>query len=305
MEELSLPPGPPGPDDASAWSERGAAKLLAGEFAAALEDYARARAAATSPEERDKADLNIAMTRLQMGDARGGEEGLREILLRAPDARTAFHAAYNLACSLRRQGRYDRALSYARRAMERARSIGSVDLLAPVHNLLGNVHLNQNYLVEALAEYELALELRRSQPGDTRFSRAILEENIGYCLILQRRVDEGLACLHRALSLAEEIGDVRCRAECFQDLCYAHLMDDRLDEAIAEGERALDVAQAAGFSDIAENCHYLLGELGSRSGRFEMRDLHFEALQRLHPEVPFLQEFLCTVDVTELITLKR
>jgi len=48
-----------------------------------------------------------------------------------------------------------------------------------------------------------------------------------------------------------------------------------------------------------------LGELGSRSGRFEMRDRHFEALQHLHPEVPFLQDFLCTVDVTELITLKR
>jgi tetratricopeptide (TPR) repeat protein len=305
MEELIPPAGPSAKAGADAWNERGEAALRAGEFTAALDAYRGARAAASSADERDKADLNIAMTRLQMGDARGGEEGLREILLRAPDARTAFHAAYNLACSLRRQGRYDRALSYARRAMERARSLGSVELLAPVHNLLGNVHLNQNYLTEALAEYEAALELRRSQPGDTRFSRAILEENIGYCLILQRRVDEGLACLHRALSLADEIGDARCRAECFQDLCYAHLMDGRIDEAIAEGERALDLAQASGFSDISENCHYLLGELGSRSGRFDMRDRHFDALQRLHPEVPFLQEFLCTVDVTELITLKR
>jgi len=305
MEELNTPIGPSHSEDAAVWNERGTAALLAGEFTAALDAYREARAAATSAEERDKADLNIAMTRLQMGDARGGEEGLREILLRAPDTRIAFHAAYNLACSLRRQGRYDRARSYARRAMERARSIGSPELLAPVHNLLGNVYLNQNYLEEALAEYQIALTLRRAQPDDTRFSRAILEENIGYCLILQRRFDEGLSYLHRAMELAEEVGDRRCRAECLQDLCYAHLMEGRVDEAIAEGERALDAAQLTGFADIAENCHYLLGELGSRSGRFDMRDRHFETLQQLHPEVPFLQEFLCTVDVTDLITLKR
>jgi tetratricopeptide (TPR) repeat protein len=290
---------------AEAWIERGRTAVVQGDFAAALEVYEQAREAASSQDECDKADLNIAMVRLQMGDARGGEEGLRELLLRAPDARTAFHAAYNLACSLRRQGRYDRALSYARRAMERARAIGSPDLLAPVHNLLGNVHLNQNYLDEALVEYEAALALRLGQSTDTRFSRAILEENIGYCLILKRRVDEGLEHLRRALTLADETGDRRCRAECLQDLCYAHLMEGRIDEAVADGERALQVAIADDFSDIAENCHYLLGELGSRSGRLEMRDDHFGALQRLHPEVPFLREFLCTVDVTEVITLKR
>jgi tetratricopeptide (TPR) repeat protein len=305
MEKMRPDSGPFGPESATKWIERGATALREGDFASALEAYERARAASQSTDDRDKADLSIAMTRLQMGDARRGEEGLREILLRAADSRTAFHAAYNLACSLRRQGRYERALAYAGRAMERARAIGSPDFLAPVHNLLGNVHLNQNYLDEALAEYEAALALRRGQEGDTRFSRAILEENIGYCLILQRRVDEGFEHLHRALALAEETGDRRCRAECLQDLCYAHLMDGQVEEAIAEGERALDVARAANFADIAENCHYLLGELGSRSGRFEMRDRHFEALQRLHPEVPFLREFLCTVDVTELITLKR
>jgi hypothetical protein len=108
-----------------------------------------------------------------------------------------------------------------------------------------------------------------------------------------------------ALDLAEETDDRRCRAECLQDLCYAYLMNGRIEDAIVEGRRALDAALASEFQDISENCHYLLGELGSRSGRYEMRDHHFEALQKLHPEVPFLREFLCTVDVTDVITLKR
>lgn len=299
MEEVTRPADP------TAWSERAAAAVQRGDFATAIDYYRRLRVLADSPEAEDKADLNIAMVRLQMGEARRGEDGLREILLRTSDPRIAFHAAYNLACSLRQQGRYERAMTYARRALERARALGSIDLLAPVHNLLGNVHLNQNYLDQALAEYEIALSLRRSQEGDTRFSRAILEENIGYCLILKRQVGEGLERLHGALRLAEETGDRRCRAECLQDLCYAYLMDGRIEAAIAEGERALEAANGGEFRDIVENCHYLLGELGSRSGRLEMRDQHFEALQNFHPEVPFLREFLCTVDVTDVITLKR
>lgn len=305
MEELSGPPRVPAAGEYAAWIERGAEAVRAGDFRAAMGAFERARATAASAEDRDRADLNIAMVRLQMGDARGGEEGLREILLRAADPTTAFHAAYNLGCSLRKQGRYERALSYAQRALERAVAIGSADLLAPVHNLLGNIHLNQNYLDQALAAYDAALDLRMRQHGDTRFSRAILEENIGYCLILQRRVPEGLARLRSALALAEETGDRRCRAECLQDLCYAYLMSGRLEEAVVEGSRALEIALGSDFRDIAENCHYMLGELGSRTGRSSLRDEHFHALQTLHPEVPFLKEFLCTVDVTDFITLKR
>lgn len=291
--------------DVRAWIARGANATQHGEFGAALHAYERARDLAADAAERDNADLNIAMVRLQMGDARGGEEGLREILLRAANPHVAFHAAYNLASSLRKQGRYERALKYARRAKEAAQVIACPDLLAPVHNLLGNLQLNQNYLDEALVEYQIALEIRRTQPGDTRFSRAILEENVGYCLILQKRFPEALSRLHEALRLASEIGDRRCRAECLQDLCYAYLMCGRLEEAIAEGKRALDEAIRGPFSDLEENCHYLLGELGTRTGRTSLRDENFQALQTMHPEVPFLREFLCTVDVTEFITLKR
>ena len=303
MEELNQVSGSGSPT--LDWSERGAAAVRRGDFAEALDAYEQARERAASPHDRDRVDLNIAMVRLQMGDAKGGEEGLREILLRAPEARTAFHAAYNLASSLRKQGRHERALLYARRAMERARETGEVDLVAPTHNLLGNILLTQNYLDEALGEYHAALGLRQGQAGDTRFSRAIVEDNIGYCMLLQLRFADGILHIRRALALAEETGDRRCRAECLQDLCYALLMDGRWEDAVVEGERALEEATRSDCPDLVENCHYLLGELGSRTGRYELRDRHFEALQHRHPEVPFLREFLCSVDVTNFITLRR
>ncbi|HEX6853363.1 MAG TPA: tetratricopeptide repeat protein [Candidatus Polarisedimenticolaceae bacterium] len=292
----------------TSWKERGHDALRRGDFEEALDAYRMARDAAIEADDDDAADridLNIATTRLQMGDARGAEEGLRALLLRASDTRVAFTAAYNLASSLRRQGRLDRALSYARRAEERAAELDDVDAVAPVHTLLGNVLLQQGRLDEARRQYETSLALRLAQPGDVRFQRAILEENLGYCLLLQGEHAEGITRIATALEIAGDVGDRRCAAECLQDLCYAHLMIGDYPEAGAWGARALDAAREGNYRDLEENCHYLLGELGSRTGDVELRDRHFEALQSLHPEVPLLREFLTAVDVTGIITLKR
>ncbi len=316
MEELTPSHAPevphleatPEAETYAALAARGARHLQRGEFEAALETYSAALVIARALDDQariDRAELNRSMVLLQMGEARRAEEGLREILLRTDEPEVAWSAAYNLASSLRRQGRYEQALRYARRAMERARALGTPEALAPVHNVLGNIHLSRSYLDEALAEYETALELRRVQAGDTRFSRAILEENIGYCLLLRKQFDEGMARIHEALRLAREVGDGRCRAECLQDLCYGLLLQGRHEEALPMGEAAMAAAREMGFLDIVENCNYLLGELGTRTENHAMRDRHFQELQQMHPELPFLKDFLCSVDVTGIITLKR
>jgi tetratricopeptide (TPR) repeat protein len=274
---------------------------------------ARARYASALDETRahglrgdtDRAELNLAMARLECGEVKAAEEGLREIHLRSSDPRVAFTAAYHLASSLRRQGRYDQSARYAARALERAEILGDPDALAPIHNLLGNLLLARSYPVDAMREYEIALGLRECQPGDTRWSRALLFDNIGYCLVLQGRTAEGLERIRIALGMAEEIGDCRCVAECHQDLCYALLLNGDLADAGAHGRAALDAATRHGYPDVEENCHYMLGEIGSRTADYESRNSHFDALQRNHPELPFLREFLCSVDVTGMITLKR
>lgn len=287
----------------SAW-----AATQRGDFQTALRDYNQAKSLADrclDQQQIDSAALNVAMVYIQMGEPKKGEEGLREILLRTLDDKLAFTAAYNLASSLRKQGRNERALAYARRAYERARKMSTPDHLSQAHNLLGNIFLSQSYLDDALSEYETALSIRDAQNADTRYSRAILLENLGYCLLLKQRLDEGLLKIQQALSLAKEVDDHRCRVECLQDLCYGLLLKGEYEEAIARGETALVEAQEADYKDIAENCHYLLGELGTRTDNLEARDHHFRCLQALHPELPFLKDFLCAVDVTRIITLKR
>ena len=290
------------------WTALGADALRQGEFRRSFEAYSKAKQSARQSGDSlaaDKAGLNLSMVLIQMGEARQGEEGLREILLRTTDPRLAYTAAYHLAASLRKQGRHERALSYARRAMENAQALDLPELRAPAHNLLGNIFLSQNYMDEALKEYGRALALCECQPGDSRYLEAILEENAGYCLLLKQRFEEGIAKINRALQLANEVGDRRCRAECHQDLCYGLLLQGRHSSALAMGEAALNESRTGGYADIEENCHYLLGELGTQTGDLVLRDLHFDLLQAMHPEIPFLKDFLCAVDVTSIITLKR
>jgi tetratricopeptide (TPR) repeat protein len=303
-------PGEPRSREFDDLSSRGRTATLRGEFVEALARYTEARTVAIDlggPGRGmlDAADLNIAMVHLQMGHNRRGEEGLREILLRTGSPRVAFSAAYNLASSLRKQGRYDRALSYADRALDHARQVAAPDLLAAGHSLYGNIHLNQNRMERALEEYQASMKFRLAQEGDTRYSRAILLENIGYCHLLREDLDTGISDITRALTLAREVGDLRCIAECLQDLCYGHLLSGNHEEALRLGCKALSSAMEAGYNDIEENCHYLLGELGSRTDDLERRDEHFTRLQEMHPELPFLKDFLCAVDVTHFITLKR
>jgi len=289
-------------------SRRGADAVRRGDWPSAGLCFREARALCEDdpdPHRRDVADLNLARVLIETGEAHRGEEGLREILLRATDPRLAWHAAYHLASSLRKQARFDRALSYARRSLERARTLDAPDLLASSHNLLGNILLGQSWLTDALTEYRAALALREAQEGDTRYGRAILEENLGYCLLLLHRFEEGRSRIRAALALAEEIGDRRCRAECLQDLCYAEILNGSLEEARPLGTLALADAEAMGYTDIEENAHYLLGEIGNRTGDDTLRDRHFGRLQASHPDLPFLKEFLCAVDVTGIITLKR
>lgn len=294
------------PDDSyEGWSRQGAEATRRGEFALALEAYAKARALAADLGHQQAAALNLAMVRLQTDSWREAEEGLREILLRTDDPRIAYSAAYHLASSLRRQSRHERALAYARRAMERARQLDAAEYLAPAHNLLGNIHLAQSRLPEALEEYRHAMRLREAQPEDTRWSRALLLENIGYCLLLLQKFDEGLARIEEGLAMAEEVDDKRCRAECLQDLCYGHLLTARYASSRAHGESALAIAGTQRYGDIEENCHYLLGEVGARTGDSDLRDLHLDRLQALHPELPFLRDFLSAVDITSVLSLKR
>jgi tetratricopeptide (TPR) repeat protein len=278
-----------------------------GDYRQALRLSRKALLLARELEDQDlvhKAISNLSVIYLELGHPKRAERGLREIILRSSDGAIVCGAAYNLAISLRRQKNIERATFFARKALDKARALRHPTWLARCYNLLGNICLCQSDFDGALRHYRRALQIRRRMQEDTRFSQAILLDNIGYCWLLKRRYEKGIGLVQQALDLAEQVGSQRYIAEACQDLCFGYMKSGSLPRAIACGKRALETAERQGYADIVRNCYYLLGEAYGRAGREQMSSRYYDKLQALYPHLPFLREFLNTFDVSDIIALK-
>jgi len=289
-------------------SKKGAALIKEGNFKEAYESYSAAKDIAErfqSKELLHKCIANLSLVRAELGDYKKAEHGLRDIIINSTDDRTICAASYSLAISLRKQGRYIQALKYARIAMQKSIALNDPDARAKVHNLIGNIYLYQTYIDNAIAEYAKALSLREMENTDNRFSMAILKENIGYCHILKKNYEKGIAIIREALKLALSTGNRRCTADCYQDICYAHMLVRKLKSAERLGEKALELALESEYQDIVKNCYYLLGEINFLQEHKEKMNDYFQKLQEFYPHLPFLKDFLSRFDVSEIITLKQ
>lgn len=274
---------------------------------AALQNFQEAYSLAASSRDRrlaDKAAANRSMVLLEKGEYAQAAKGLREIILRSSDDETACGAAYNLSISLRRQGDYKKACFYARLASGKARAIKDPNWIARCHNLSGNLHLMQSRFNQALREYRKALTIRKKEKKPNTFAIGILRDNIGYCLILLGKYEEGIKEILAAKACAEEVGNSRCVCECAHDLAFGLMQLRRLEEAEQYGESALAMAEELNCREIVKNCYYILGEINHLKGDEERRDHFFYLLQRMHPHLPFLRDFLCTFDVSKIIALR-
>jgi tetratricopeptide (TPR) repeat protein len=251
-----------------------------------------------------KALCNLSTARLAAGDIKEAERGLREILLRTRDPQTVFVTSSNLASALRRQGRHERALFYAKRALRASESLDNVDWKATCHNLIANIYMNMTYLDDAVAEYRYALEIGEKGKLGTAFPVDYIKENLGYCLLLKKRYRQGIAIILEALQIALNNGTTRCVGECYQDLSFAYMQIKEYPRGLEHGEKALALALEHDYKDIQKNCYYLLGEIHLLMGQDERSDEYFDRLQEYYPHVPVLKEFLRTFDVTSIINLK-
>jgi len=256
------------------------------------------------PEKVNKALGHISTCHLEMGEYEKASKGLREIILRSTDDETICGASYNISIALRRQGKYQKAFLYAKRAFDRSRALGNISWMARCHNLIGNIYLVQSHLDKALKQYQKALALRFKEPELNQFSIAILKDNIGYCQLLQGRYDEGIRSVREALDLVTALGSKKCICECAHDLSFGYMQLRQLDQAEVYGIQALEIAEAEGYKEIIKNCYYLLGEINYLKGDEQKRDFYFYRLQEMYPHLPFLRDFLCAFDVSKIIALR-
>lgn len=276
-----------------------------GDVETALELAERALHLAGTSDECDlqhRAVTNRSMVLLEAGDLREAERGLREIVLQSTDDEVQGRAAFYLASSLRRQRKIGKAQAYASKAIEKAQTLDDTVWRARCHNLMGNIYLNQGQHDSAIDEYRLALDLWRSLDGDHSFAKAIVLDNLGYCLTLMDRPEQGIPLIREALDLAVRINDQRTEAECRQDLAHAYLNLNRIPAAREFALVALRIARRAGYRDIVQNTFYVLGQLAALEGNLEESDEYFDRLQEFFPDFPRLREFLRLFDVSSILT---
>jgi len=137
------------------------------------------------------------------------------------------------ACGARNQ--YQKACFYARLANEKSRAIADANWIARCHNLMGNLHLVRSRLEPALREYRKALAIRLKEPRLNEFGVGILRDNIGYCLLLLEKHEEGIREILEARELAERVGNRRLLCDCSTTSHSANMQLRKLEEAEREG----------------------------------------------------------------------
>lgn len=261
------------------------------------------------PDAVDKAQVNLAMIRVQRHEDDLAERGLREVLLRSANDDVIRLAAHCLAKVLSHKNEHEKALRFARLSLEKARLSGDSLRIHSALSLLGAVYGNQSYLDEALDHYEQALSILEQnplkEPAHHAFYWSAAMDWIGYTLVLSGRHEEGRIKLEQAYERARAFGITDTAAEIASDLCFACLQLGRLEQARMFGEASLEIAESQALEHLRRNGYYLMGETCSRMGDDEAADAYFKKLGEFYPQLPFLSDFLRQYDISAMINLKE
>ncbi len=266
-------------------------------FSAAEEDARRAG----DRELTDRAFCNRCVVLLELDRLDSAVGELKTVLMRARDPFTAWMAAYYTAQVYKAEGNIPRALAYARRASELAPTSGQERAVAASANEHGTLALLDSHFAEAAERFEQALGVEGSLDA---LGRAIVRDNLGYCLMCTGRVDDGLALSRDAAAEIETIGARQYLAEVYQDLCYGALQQGLFEEARGWGEKALALAREFEHPTVARNTLMLLADAAMDLEDEVAADGYLQALSEHYPDFHGMKSFLRAFNVRDVINLK-
>ena len=249
----------------------------------------------------DRAFCNRCVVLLELDRLDGAVGELKTVLMRASDPFTAWMAAYYTAQVYESEGNVGRALAYARRASELATKCGETRARAASANQHGVLALKDSHFAEAGERFEDALH--HNQGGD-RIGTAIIQDNLGYCLMCTGRVEEGLALCREAHGALQSIGARQYLAEVYQDLCYGALQSGDFPMARKMGESALGLAREFANSAIERNTLMLLADAAMDEADDTAAEHYLHALAQHYPDFRGMKDFLRAFNVREVINLK-
>lgn len=271
-----------------------------GDYEQALDIYDEALELATDEDARELLTINKADALIALERTGPEVNELPRVIMRRRSVRHVYLAAYALQYKYRLENDLKRALFYGQLALRTADEANESSWRRIVLLELGNIYELDSQIATAIECFEesLAIGEESRENRDRDLSHAYAIENLGYCKLLQGKIEDGLAYVHEALGmLSDPIG----RAEAYVDLCYGYVERGAYAQAQIYGEAALEIAKDP---RQIRNAHYLLGEACYKAGDTDGASYHFEELSKFYPQFRNLKNLLFAIDLRSMVNLK-
>jgi tetratricopeptide (TPR) repeat protein len=279
--------------------EQARACLRRGEYEDALVLYDEALILATDDDVRELVRINKADAMIAIERTGPEVHELPSVIMRRRNPRHVYLAAYALQYKYRLENDLKRALFYGQLALRTAEEANEPSWRRIVLLELGNIYEVDSQIAKAIECFNESLAVVEESPlQEKQLSYSYALENLGYCLLLQGDVDDGLQHIHQALELlTDPIG----RAEGYIDLCYGYLEKGLYEKALFYGQAGLEIAKD---TRQVRNAHYLLGEACYKSGDRDAADFHFSELAKFYPQFRNLKNLLYAIDLRSMVNFK-
>ena len=281
--------------------QKGLAKVRDGAFEEALGFYDKALPLAEDETTRELITINKADALIALERNAPEVQELARVIMRRRNPRHVYLAAYALQYKHRLENNFKRAIFYGEIALRTADEADAPVWRRLVLYELGNIYTLDSQItraIECFQEVRTIYGEAANVPQDQHLAHSWALESLGYCIMLDGRVEEGLERIHEAVRMMREPVGL---AEAYVDLCYGYLELDNLGEARRHGQAALEIANDPRH---IRNAHYLLGEAEYKSGDVDAADYHFSELARYYPEFTNLKSLLFAIDLRSMVNLK-
>ena len=256
--------------------------------------------------ELDRAVCNRASLLVAQGEGAEAIGALRKILMRSSEASIRLQAADCVAGYHANLGELERALFYARLAVDFAEKSGDPEAEIKTRNNLGQLSLADSRFPEARDCFRQCLELMDLDRSVHRpEQRSLGLSNLAYCDTLLGDTRSGFGHAFESLRITrrEDVGIW----EMYPRLVLGHLYLEigRYDRAAQHAHRGLELAETTpNNAEWIKNGLYLAGEAEKLRGRVREAYAIFSDLQmRFYPEQPFIVSLLMTTDIRGMINL--
>jgi len=287
--------------EALRFCEVGLQHMWKGEVDEAIAAYDTALEQVTAEENREL--ITIRKAEALIAVERDGPEvsALTAIVMRRRCSRHVYMAATVL---LRRYSNLEdrrRAIFYGDIACAAVVDLHDAFARAALYNNLGVVLVEDSQFERAIQSFEETLTCLEAVPATNPHVhplRCSATLNLGGAKILSDVYEAGIQLIE---SVILEVDDAAWRADALLDLSLGYLNTDDVDTAEELAREALSLASTR---RQIRNGNHLLGEICTRTERWEEAGIHFDVVAGFYPGFKNLKQLLTTVDLCKIVNWK-